>query len=142
MCVHMQLDKDRPSFTLYLNGSAIPQNNGIKYLDVYIQSDLKWHPHTLEITKKSNKARGLITRCLFNVSSDTKMIFFNTIVRPILEHASPVWSSYNKGLIEKLEKVQRRAVKYLKVSQTAWKIIPLCNLKIGERNYMKKLSKR
>lgn len=111
-CVHMQLGKDRPSFTLYMNGSAIPQSNSVKYLGVYIQSDLKWHHHTLEITKKSNKALGLITRCLFNASSDTKMISFNTIVRPILEYASPVWSPYNKGLIAKLETVQRRAVKW------------------------------
>ena len=54
-CVHMQLGEDRPSFTLlYVNGSAIPQNNSIKYLSVYIQRDLKLHHHTLEITKKSN----------------------------------------------------------------------------------------
>ena len=72
MCVHMQLGKDRPSFTLYMHGSAIPQNNSIKYLGVYIQRHLKWYHHTLEITKKSNKALGLITRCLFNASSDTK----------------------------------------------------------------------
>ena len=75
-CVHMQLGKDRPSFTLYVNGSAIPQNSRIKYLGVYIQSDLKWHYHTLEITKKSNKALGLIIRCLLYAISDTKMIFF------------------------------------------------------------------
>ena len=41
-----------------------------------------------------------------------KLISFNTIVCPILEYASPVWSLYNKGLIEKLETVQRRAVKW------------------------------
>ena len=109
-CVYMQLGKDRPSFTLYMNGSAIPQNNSNKYL--YIQSDLKWHHHTLGITKKSNKALGLITRCLFNASSDTKMVSFNTIVRPILECASPVWSPYHKGLMAKLETVQRRAVNF------------------------------
>ena len=40
------------------------------------------------------------------------MISFITIVRPILEYASPVWSPYNKGLIAKLETVQRRAVKW------------------------------
>ena len=41
------------------------------------------------------------------------MISFITIVRPILEYASPVWSPYNKGLIENLETVQRRAVKWV-----------------------------
>ena len=118
-CVHMELGKDQPSFTLYMNGSAIPQSNSLKYLGVYIQNDLKWHSHTLEVIKKSNKVLGLLNRCLFSASDKTKIISFNSIVRPILEYASQVWSPYNKGLIDKLETVQRRAVKW------AFRLAPL-----------------
>ena len=47
------------------------------------------------------------------------MISFNTIVRPILEYSSQVWAPYNKTLIDKLETVQRRAVKW------AYRLAPL-----------------
>ena len=55
-------------------------------------------------------------RCLFNATSEIKLIAFNTttttttVVRPVLEYASQVWSPHTKQLIEQLETIQRRAV--------------------------------
>jgi len=40
------------------------------------------------------------------------MIAFNTVVRPVLEYASQVWSPYIKTLIDNVETVQRRAVQW------------------------------
>ena len=106
----MELGKDLPDFTFYMNNTPIPQSNSLKYLGVHIQSDLKWQQHTLNIIKQSNKCLGMIRRCLFNASSKTKMLAFNTVVRPVLEYASQVWSPHTKGLQDKLETIQRRAV--------------------------------
>lgn len=111
-CIHMELGKDLPDFTLYMNNTPIPQSNSLKYLGVHIQSDLKWQQHTLNIIKQSNKCLGMIRRCLFNASSKTKMLAFNTVVRPVLEYASQVWSPHTKGLQDKLETIQRRAVRW------------------------------
>ncbi|KAF6039593.1 SPHK1 [Bugula neritina] len=107
----MTLGKNLPSFRLFINGVAIPQTCGLKYLGVYIQSDLKWHEHTVNTVKKGNKLLAMIGRCLFSASTETKMITFNTVVRPVLEYASQVWSPYIKTLIDNVETVQRRAVK-------------------------------
>ena len=47
-CIHMELGKDLPDFTFYMNNTPIPQsNNSLMYLGVHIQSDLKWQQHTL-----------------------------------------------------------------------------------------------
>jgi len=110
-CMHMTLGKNLPSFRLFINGVAIPQTCGLKYLGVYIQSDLKWHEHTMNTVKKGSKLLAMIGRCLFSASTETKMITFNTVVRPVLEYASQVWSPYIKTLIDNVETVQRRAVK-------------------------------
>jgi len=111
-CMNIALGKNLPSFRLFMNGVAIPQTCGLKYLGVYIQSDLKWHEHTINTVKKENKLLAIIGRCLFSASTETKMIAFNTIVRPVLEYTSQVWSPYIKTLIDKVETVQRRAVKW------------------------------
>ncbi len=41
------------------------------------------------------------------------MIAFNTVVRPVLEYASQVWSPHTKALIDQIERIQRRAVRWI-----------------------------
>ena len=67
-CIHMELGKDLPSLTLFMNGVAIPKTNCIKYLGVLIQSDLKWHGHIQNIVNKSNATLFMMMRCLFNAN--------------------------------------------------------------------------
>ena len=74
-----------------------------------IQSDLKWHQHIQSVVNKSNKTLFVIIRCLFNASTDIKLIAFNTV----FEYASRVWSPHTKKLIEQLETIQRRAVRWI-----------------------------
>jgi len=54
----------------------------------------------------------MIGRCLFSATTETKMIAFNTVVWPVLEYASQVWSPYIKTLLDNVETVQRQAVKW------------------------------
>ena len=96
-----------------MNNIAIPQTSSLKYLGVYIQSDLKWHQHIQSVVNKSNKSLFMMIRCLFNASTGIKLIAFNTVVRPVLEYASQVWSPHTKQLIEQLETIQRRAVRWM-----------------------------
>lgn len=111
-CVHLQLGKDVPDFTIFMNGTAIPQASSIKYLGVFIHNNLKWNEHISKVISKSNKTLGLIRRCLFSASTDTKLTAYNAVVRPILEYACQVWSPHNKSLIARLETIQRRAVRW------------------------------
>ena len=39
---------------------------------------------------------------------------YTTLVRPILEYASPSWDPYKDGNISKLEKIQNKAVRFIK----------------------------
>lgn len=111
-CVHVKVGADNPGLTLFLNGSAIPWANSLKYLGVTIQSNLKFNEHILNITKKANKTLGMIRRCLHGAPTKTCMTAFNTVVRPVLEYACQVWSPRSVGLTRKLESVNRRAVRW------------------------------
>ena len=59
---------------------------------------------------------GVIKRNFKHVDKDTFLILYKSMVRSQLEYANSVWNPHNIGLIEDLEKVQRRATK----------IIPAC----------------
>ena len=53
-------------------------------------------------------------RCNIRTSSKpTKTLGYQTIVRPTLEYSSSIWSPHLNFLREDLEKVQKRAVRYV-----------------------------
>ena len=53
----------------------------------------------------------MIRRCFSGFSKEKIHILYTTIVRPIMEYASVVWSPWNNTDKEKLEKVQRRCLR-------------------------------
>ena len=74
---------------------------------------MKWNDHINRITAKANRTLGLVRRNLKPCSRRIKLLAYNTLVRPILEDSSSVWDPHTKVLIDKLEAVQRRAVRFI-----------------------------
>ena len=72
-------------------------------------SDLTWTKHVEELVHKANKVLGLLKRTVRNKNMKNLTILYKTLVRPILEYASPVWSPRLAKDIREVEKVQRRA---------------------------------
>jgi len=112
-CQHMQVGKEVPDFRLILNQKYLPITNEIKYLGVLVNSSLKWDGHIDNIEKQASKKLGMIRRCLEGANSETKILAFNTVVRPILEYATQVWSLHIKKQVQRLDKIHRRALRWI-----------------------------
>jgi len=96
---------------LTLCGATVDRVTTIKLLRVHVSSNLKWTDHVdvmvsnaasrLHFLKQLNGACALIRDLLH---------FYTAIVRPVLEHACPVWHS---GLTARqsraIENIQKRA---------------------------------
>ena len=76
----------------------------IKYLGVTISDDLKWNTHVSNVCTKANRTLGFLNRSLSSCSQDVKETAYKGLVRPILEHASPVWHPHGLIAQEELEK--------------------------------------
>ena len=74
---------------------------------------MSWHSHVAKITAKGNNSLGVVRRNIRTTSKATKTLAYQTLVRPSLEYASCVWAPHLKHLREGVEKVQRRAVRYV-----------------------------
>ena len=81
-----------------------------------MDSRLSFKEHIQEKVNKAYRTLGVIKRNFKHVDKDTFLILYKCMVRSQLEYANSVWNPHNIGLIEDLEKVQRRATK----------IIPAC----------------
>ena len=65
------------------------------------------------VTNRANQKLGLLRRTLRVSSIKAKEQAYKALVRPSLEYASAVWDPYIEEEITKLERVQRRAARWV-----------------------------
>ena len=101
-------------FSLHINDitSDIESEIRLKYLGVTITKDLKWNTHISNVCTKANRTLGFLRRNLFSCPQDVREAAYKGLVRPILEYGSSVWDPHYEGLIDDLEKVQKRAARF------------------------------
>ena len=84
-----------------------------RYLGVELQSNISWNRHMDQTVKKANSTLGFLRHNLRVSNEKTKSAAYISMVRPILEYSSTIWSPYTKDYIYKIEMVRRRAARYV-----------------------------
>ena len=102
-------NKNKSTTRYQVSGTELRNVSNYKDLGVIMASDLTWTKHVEELVHKANKVLGLLKRTVRNKNMKNFTILYKTLVRPILEYASPVWSPHLAKDIREVEKVQRRA---------------------------------
>ena len=93
-----------------LDGVNLESVDSQKDFGVTISKTLKPATHIDIITKKAHQKKGMIKRCFTNFTEKKVTTLYQSIIRPALEYASPIWNPWYKQDIEKLEKVQRKCL--------------------------------
>ena len=100
-----------PAITI--NGSRIKQVMSSKSLGVIIDQNMTWDAHISFICKKIASGIGALKRVRPFVPFETFLTIYDSLIRPHFEYCSVVWSSCNKNLSEKLQKLQNRAARII-----------------------------
>ena len=79
-------------------GKILEEVDNHSYLDIEIDSTLKWTKHITQTTAKANRTLGFIKRNLWFMSHEIKAAAYLTMVRPTLEYASCAWDTCTVGL--------------------------------------------
>ena len=96
------------------SGSQVEVVSIEKDLGLHVASSLSWNNHIDLVVSKENKMLGIIYRtCTIDCDQETMLILYKSLVRPQLEYASQIWSPYTKEKIKALERVPRRATKFI-----------------------------
>ena len=97
-----------------INGNTIPCSDSCKDLGIYFSDSLSWRLHYQDITSKVYKSFGLLCR-IFKESYclETRKNLYVSMIRSTLMYCSCLWKPYLLSDIELLERVQRRATKYI-----------------------------
>ena len=101
-------------FNYTLNGEILDFVDSEKDLGVLVTTKLSWQDQTMAVYSKASSRLGLVRRtCHFVQCPRQKCVLYLSLVRSLYEHASIIWRPCSDNLIGKLEKVQKRAVKWI-----------------------------
>ena len=84
-----------------------------KYLGVHIDSKLNFNVHVDNTVKKANGIRALVQRNTHFCPRKTKADAYKSLVRPVVEYTSTVWSPHTKKNITKVDTVQRKSARWV-----------------------------
>lgn len=101
------------NFDYRIDQETLQRVSEYKYLGVIITHNLSWSSHIDYICNKSLKKLGYLRRTLRNSPKETKLMLYKSLIRPVLEYASPVWSPYKHMEINQIEGIQKKAVRFI-----------------------------
>ena len=111
-CYIMSVNQQSSHF-YQLDNHILQQVEENPYLGVTLSSDMKWGTHISKITKKANSTLGFLRRNLKYSPIQCRKTAYLALVRSTLEYSSIVWDPYLIKDIERLEKVQRQAARFI-----------------------------
>jgi hypothetical protein len=106
-------NKHKIKHNYILHGHIIETVPSAKYLGVDLSEDLSFNTHINRICTTANRTLGFVKRNIQTQNKKVKETAYKTLVRPQVEYSSPVWSPYTKQNINKIEMVQRRAIRWI-----------------------------
>ena len=113
--VHLRFwAKDSLDHSIYsINGQPIPRLSHHKDLGVIFTCDFNWTAHYSSISAKAYKILGLIRRTFKTNCMEAKKNLYISLVRSQLIYCSQMWRPQLIKDITSLERIQRRATKYI-----------------------------
>ena len=96
-------------------GNSIEEMKSIKDLGVIVANTLTWREQTETVVAKARVMVGWALRTFATRDIEPMLTIWNSLIRPILDYCSPLWSPGPSSFreIDILEKTQRNFTRYI-----------------------------
>lgn len=94
-----------------LNDCKISEVEKTKYLGIIINENLTFKDYANETINKMARKLNIMYRLGNAISSYSKNLIYKTIISPYIDYCSSVMINYSLGDLDKLQKVQNRAMR-------------------------------
>ena len=114
-CVLRVTRNTNPTLYQYrLHGQELKSVNKQRDLGVIVTEDLKWTTNVRDVSSKANRMLGYVKRASYDMREPkSRKILYLALVRSKLGYCSQVWAPQTVGDILSLERIQRRATKFI-----------------------------
>lgn len=119
------LKRKSPGFTLNMYDCPLERVKVFKFLGVWMEERLNWNTHIEKTTVKCEKMNNLL-RCLggsdWGAERSTMLMIYRAMIRSSLDYGSFVFGAAAKTVLQKLDKVQTKA---LRICSGAFRSTPI-----------------
>ena len=135
-CNIMRISRSRTPFRQFysLDSHVLAEVDSAKYLGVTISSELSWSPHVSSIVGKANSTLGFLRRNLRRCPAKLKETAYISLVRSTLEYAATIWDPHKDGDINKIERIQRRAARFVCSDYSRYSSVTAMLTELGWKN--------
>ena len=120
---HMQINPDKFQYIVFGkhvnvsnliigNNVIIPETN-VKILGLHLDNKLNFHEHVSKLCNKAGKQVQVISRLSRVLSESNKMLLYSSFVECYFNYCSLIWHFCSNANTYKLEKLQKRALKFI-----------------------------
>ena len=86
-----------------LNDTLLQKKKVEKDLGIFFSVNLKFHEHIDSIVSRANRQLGIITKVFRRKKAENIIPLYKTLVRPLLEYNSIIWSPYSNKYNDRIE---------------------------------------
>ena len=90
-----------------VNGSQLENIQCAKLLGLEIDKELTFHLHVDKLYKKLSQCIGILKKNRHCLQIKHMVIFYNAIIRPVMDYVSVIWSNCDKHCLEATKRAAR-----------------------------------
>ena len=119
--------QDTGNLGVKTDNAEIEQVANHKLLGTITDEDLTYEVHVNKLCNKLSKQLGLSRHISPYLKRNHRIIYFNTVIKPLMMYASTAWTSCNKEVLQRVVCVQKRAARIILQAQCTSRRLTLFN---------------
>ena len=88
----------------------------MKYLGIFTDQNLTWRHHIDHVAVEISRYVGLLSKLRHHVPTHTLITIYRSLISPHLTYGLLAWDQACKSYLEKLLKLQKRALRFIYLS--------------------------
>ena len=96
-----------------LSNKILQEVSDVKYIGIQIDNKLDWNKHISTVAARGQSKLAFLNRNLKGCPKKLRDTAYISLIRPALEYSCSVWHPHKKSNKDKIEKVQRRAARFV-----------------------------
>ena len=100
-----------------INGRKLYPSDNVKYLGIYLDSHLNWSKHCEYLATKLSRTNGILSKIRHYVPHETLRKIYFALFSSIMTYASQIWGQSENRHVNRIVKLQNRAVRIINFAQ-------------------------